>query len=87
MKMRLFGRRRVSDLMLQVWARVQWYWSGKDVAGLIKSLYISLHFFYVTLYAHSRFSKPSNCGRYERIYSDQYDYVSSQSFNGMSLII
>lgn len=28
------------NLHLKVWARVQWYWSGTDVAGIIKSLFV-----------------------------------------------
>ena len=29
----------------KVWARVQWYWSGEDVAQLIKSLYCTSQYF------------------------------------------
>ncbi|KAF8062338.1 hypothetical protein FPV67DRAFT_1702791 [Lyophyllum atratum] len=46
-----------------VWTRVQWYWSGDEVHGAIKSF------------------DSKACGRYERIFSDHFDYVSTSAFD------
>ncbi|KAF8065269.1 hypothetical protein FPV67DRAFT_1696385 [Lyophyllum atratum] len=47
----------------EVWTRVQWYWSGDEVHGAIKSF------------------DSKACGRYERIFSDHFDYVSTSAFD------
>ncbi|RDB28179.1 hypothetical protein Hypma_001294 [Hypsizygus marmoreus] len=52
-----------------VWARVQWYWSGSEVQGVIKSLATA--------------SDGHACGQYERIFSDHFDYVSSSAFDAV----
>lgn len=71
------------NLHFKVWARVQWYWSGTEVAGIIKSLFVIFAYMLVFFFTRCFYSQASSCGRFERIFSDQYDYVSSQSFNGM----
>ncbi|KAF8233026.1 hypothetical protein L208DRAFT_1396317 [Tricholoma matsutake] len=48
-----------------VWTRVQWYWSGSEVAGAIKSF------------------DGTACGRFERLYSDHCDYVSTSAFDAV----
>ncbi|KAF8153107.1 hypothetical protein B0H34DRAFT_91636 [Crassisporium funariophilum] len=46
-----------------VWARVQWYYSSKDVSDVIKSFDRNV------------------IGKYERIFSDHYDFVESEAFD------
>ncbi|KAF8878062.1 hypothetical protein BD779DRAFT_1676985 [Infundibulicybe gibba] len=51
-----------------VWVRVQWYYSGRDVSAIVKS------------FDHR------SCGKYERILSDHYDFVSTQCFDGLTTV-
>ncbi|KAF8803347.1 hypothetical protein BYT27DRAFT_7171823 [Phlegmacium glaucopus] len=48
-----------------VWARVQWFYSGKDVSDVVKSFDRNI------------------IDKYERIFSDHYDFVVPEAFNGL----
>ncbi|GLB39938.1 hypothetical protein LshimejAT787_0704480 [Lyophyllum shimeji] len=49
-----------------VWTKIQWYWSGQEVHGAVKSF------------------DDKACGRYERIFSDHFDYVSTSAFDAVT---
>ncbi|PPQ79081.1 hypothetical protein CVT25_002306 [Psilocybe cyanescens] len=48
-----------------VWARVQWFYSGTDVASVVKSF------------------DESAIGKYEKVFSDHFDYVGPEAFNAV----
>jgi hypothetical protein len=74
---------RVGEDKDDAWAKVQWFWSGGDVAEQIKSLCVIVSclrdFFSLSMIL---FSDASHRAQLERLLSDSYDYVSCQSFSG-----
>jgi hypothetical protein len=76
-----------ADDPADIWALVEWFWSGEDVAEVLKTLCV--HNPSSVRPADSQLagaSKPDHCAAFERLKSDTWDYVSSQCFNGAFFI-
>ena len=75
---------RASEDRRVVKVKVRWYWSRNDIQrDCIKSLCV--HLLILMHFGSESQLEPSNprkCAPYERILSDDYDYVSPHAFQG-----